>query len=54
MHGNRFVLKLNDDLYALSLRTRGKIQQRMLVETELSENPVETGVGRLRHEMIVK
>jgi hypothetical protein len=35
VHGDGFVLELDDDLDAVSFGASGKIQERMLVEAEL-------------------
>ena len=36
-----FVLELDDDFNAFTLRARGEIQQWMFVEAQLSEDPLE-------------
>jgi hypothetical protein len=54
MHGNGRVFELDDDFHPFALRTRGKVQQRMLVELQLGENAVEARVRGFRHRMIVK
>jgi hypothetical protein len=54
MHRHGRVLELNDNFDTVALGSRGKVQQRMFVETELREHAVETGIGRLGHRMIVE
>jgi hypothetical protein len=48
---NARVLELNDDFHAVTFGTRGKVQQRMLVQAELREHTLET--TRFRHIGIV-
>ena len=49
VHGNRRVFELNDQLDAFTFGACREIQQRMLVESELSENPVEARGNGFRH-----
>ena len=49
VHGDGFVFEFNDDLDSVSLRARGKVQQRMLVEAKLGEDSVEARVRGIGH-----
>ena len=41
MHGHRGILELDDDFHSFAFGLSGKIQQRMLVQPELSEDAVQ-------------
>ena len=51
VHGDGLVFEADDDLDAVALGARGKVQQRMFVETKLGEDAIEAGV--FRHVAIV-
>ena len=53
VHGNGFVFELDDDLDAVPLGARGKVQERMLVEAELSLDAVEARVCTFGHARIL-
>jgi hypothetical protein len=38
VHRDRWILELDDQLHAIALRASGEIEQRVLVETELSKH----------------
>jgi hypothetical protein len=52
VNGNVFVFELDDGFNSLALGPSRKIQQRMLVECELSEDAVESR-GGLSHPVIL-
>jgi hypothetical protein len=54
VNGDRSVLELDDDFYTFAFGAGGKIQQGVFVETELSEDTVETREGGFGHRRIVK
>jgi len=54
MYGNGGVFELDNDFDTLALGARGKIQQRMLVQAQLSEDPFEARIFNFGHRMIVK
>ena len=49
VHGNGFIFEFDDDLDAFALGARGEVQERVFVEAQLSEDAVETRVGRFGH-----
>jgi hypothetical protein len=53
VHGDGFVLELDDDLDAVSFGAGGEIQERMLVEAELGEDAVEARVCTFGHARIL-
>ena len=54
VHRNRCVFELDDDFHAFALGARRKIQQRMFVETQLSEDAIKPGRSGFGHRGIVK
>jgi hypothetical protein len=47
------ILEPDDDLYAVSFCLGAKFQQRMLIETKLSKNSIQTKVPYFRHASIL-
>jgi hypothetical protein len=54
VHGDGFVFEFDDDLDAVSLGARRKVQKRMLIQAKLGQDAVEAGVGRVGHPGIVE
>jgi hypothetical protein len=48
------VFELNDDFHAFPFGAGGEVQQRMLVEAELSQDAIKARSGGFGHEGIVK
>ena len=53
VHRNRFIFELYDDFYAVAFRTRVEVQERMLIQTQLSKDAVEAGIVCVDHRGIV-
>jgi toxin YoeB len=53
VHRNGFIFELDDDLDTLPLGARGEVQERVLIEPELSENAIEARSCWI-HEKIVE
>jgi hypothetical protein len=53
VYGNGRVFELDNDLSSFPLGARGEVQERMLVETQLSEDAIEAGVGGFGHARIL-
>jgi hypothetical protein len=47
--GNGGVFELNDYFNALSFGASGKVQERMLIKSELGEHAVQARIRRLEH-----
>ncbi len=54
MHRNWRILELNYDFYPITVFTSSKIEQGVLIKTELGEDTIKTGAGRSSHQEIVK
>ena len=54
VHRHGWIFELNDYFHAISLGARRKIQERMLVKAELSENAIQASMGSFGHNAIVK
>jgi len=54
MHRNVGILEFDDNLDPFGFAPRGKVEQRMFVETELTEHTLQPSIRGVRHEMIVK
>jgi hypothetical protein len=53
MHWNVRVLEFDDDFDAVTLFAGRKVQQRVLVETQLREDAFQANIGGVRHTMIL-
>ena len=54
VHRHGWIFELNNYFHAISLGARRKIQQRMLVKTELIENAIQASIDSFGHKSIVK
>jgi hypothetical protein len=49
VHGEAWILELDDDFDGVAFGTGGKRQQRVLIEPKLVADPIKTGVDSFRH-----
>jgi hypothetical protein len=54
VHRHGWIFELNNHFHAISLGTRRKIQQWMLVKAELIENAIQASMNTFGHNAIVK
>ena len=54
VHRDGRILELDDELYAIALGASREIQQRMLVETQLSENASRRRIRQHSNRSILK
>jgi hypothetical protein len=54
VHWDAWIPKLDDQLDAIALGARIEIKQRMLVETKLGENALQSRIATVGHTCIVK
>jgi len=54
VHRHGWIFELNNYFHAISLRTRRKIKQGMLVKTQLVENAIQASISSFGHNGIVK
>ena len=53
VHRDGRILELDNQLHAFALGTCIEIQQRMLIQAELSKDAFEAGIGRRKHQPIM-